>query len=68
MGQKVAFSVGKVTKATEEESAALSELLNRIDPINAALNKLNKLNKQQQQLAKFNSKGMQDGATFDVYS
>lgn len=65
MGQKVAFSVGKVTKATEEESAALSELLNRIDPINAALNKLNK---QQQQLAKFNSKGMQDGATFDVYS
>ncbi|HIG9583249.1 TPA: phage tail length tape measure family protein, partial [Escherichia coli] len=31
-GQKAAASAGKVTKATEEESAALSELLDRIDP------------------------------------
>ncbi|WP_052406310.1 phage tail tape measure protein [Citrobacter sedlakii] len=64
-GRKAAFSAGKVTKATEEESAALSELLDRIDPVNAALNKLDK---QQQQLAKFKSKGMLDDETFDVYS
>lgn len=64
-GQKAAASAGKVTKATEEESAALSELLDRIDPVNAALNKLDK---QQQQLAKFKSKGMLDDETFDVYS
>lgn len=64
-GQKAAASAGKVTKATEEESAALSELLDRIDPVNAALNKLDK---QQQQLAKFKSKGMLDDETFDIYS
>lgn len=64
-GQKAAASAGKVTKTTEEESAALSELLDRIDPVNAALNKLDK---QQQQLAKFKSKGMLDDETFDVYS
>lgn len=64
-GQKAAASAGKVTKATEEESAALSELLDRIDPVNAALNKLDK---QQQLLAKFKSKGMLDDETFDVYS
>ncbi|AVE59929.1 phage tail protein [Citrobacter koseri] len=64
-GQKAAASAGKVTKATEEESAALSELLDRIDPVNSALNKLDK---QQQQLAKFKSKGMLDDETFDVYS
>lgn len=64
-GQKAAASAGRVTKATEEESAALSELLDRIDPVNAALNKLDK---QQQQLAKFKSKGMLDDETFDVYS
>ena len=43
----------------------LSELLDRIDPVNAALNKLDK---QQQQLVKFKSKGMLDDETFDVYS
>lgn len=64
-GQKAAASAGKVTKATEEESAVLSELLDRIDPVNSALNKLDK---QQQQLAKFKSKGMLDDETFDVYS
>lgn len=64
-GQKAAASAGKVTKATEEESVALSELLDRIDPVNSALNKLDK---QQQQLAKFKSKGMLDDETFDVYS
>ncbi|MHA6636604.1 phage tail tape measure protein [Citrobacter farmeri] len=64
-GQKAAASAGKVTKATEEELAALSELLDRIDPVNAALNKLDK---QRQQLAKFKSKDMLDDETFDVYS
>lgn len=64
-GQKAAASAGKVTKATEEESAALSKLLDRIDPVNSALNKLDK---QQQQLAKFKSKGMLDDETFGVYS
>lgn len=64
-GQKAAASAGKVKKATEEESAALSELLDRIDPVNAALNKLDK---QRQQLAKFKSKDMLDDETFDVYS
>lgn len=64
-GQKAAASAGKVKKATEEESAALSELLDRIDPVNAALNKLDK---QRQQLAKFRSKDMLDDETFDVYS
>ncbi|HDN1306719.1 phage tail length tape measure family protein [Escherichia coli] len=64
-GQKAAASAGKLTKATEEESAVLSELLDRIDPVNAALNKLDK---QQQQLVKFKSKGMLDDETFDVYS
>ncbi|MBJ9325831.1 phage tail length tape measure family protein [Citrobacter amalonaticus] len=64
-GQKAAASAGKVTKATEEESAALSELLDRIDPVNAALNKLDK---QQQQLVKFKSKDMLDDETFADYS
>ncbi|HBW5193925.1 TPA: phage tail length tape measure family protein, partial [Klebsiella pneumoniae] len=44
---------------------SLSELLDRIDPVNAALNKLDK---QQQDLAKFKSKGMVDTDTFDLYS
>ncbi len=44
---------------------SLSELLDRIDPVNAALNKLDK---QQQDLAKFKSKGMVDADTFDLYS
>ncbi|CEJ67061.1 MULTISPECIES: phage tail tape measure protein [Citrobacter] len=64
-GMKAAASAGKVKKTTEEESAALSELLDRIDPVNAALNKLDK---QQQQLAKFKSKDMLDDEDFDVYS
>lgn len=64
-GETAANSAGKVTKATEEEKSALSELLDCIDPVNAALNKLDK---QQQQLAKFKSKGMLDDETFDVYS
>lgn len=64
-GQKAAASAGKVTKATAEESAALSDLLDRIDPVNAALNRLDK---QQQDLAKFKSKGMLDDETFVTYS
>lgn len=64
-GEKAANSAGKVTKATDEEKKALSELLDRIDPVNAALNKLDK---QQQELAKFKSKGMVDTETFDLYS
>lgn len=64
-GERAATSAGKVTKATDEEKQALSELLDRIDPVNAALNKLDK---QQQDLAKFKSKGMVDTDTFDLYS
>ncbi|MCU8744354.1 phage tail length tape measure family protein [Klebsiella quasipneumoniae] len=64
-GERAATSAGKVTKATNEEKQSLSELLDRIDPVNAALNKLDK---QQQDLAKFKSKGMVDTDTFDLYS
>ncbi|HID2696526.1 TPA: phage tail length tape measure family protein [Klebsiella pneumoniae] len=64
-GEGAATSAGKVTKATDEEKQSLSELLDRIDPVNAALNKLDK---QQQDLAKFKSKGMVDTDTFDLYS
>lgn len=63
-GERAATSAGKVTKATDEEKQSLSELLDRIDPVNAALNKLDK---QQQDLAKFKSKGMVDTDTFDLY-
>lgn len=64
-GERAATSAGKVKKATNEEKQSLSELLDRIDPVNAALNKLDK---QQQDLAKFKSKGMVDTDTFDLYS
>ncbi|MFV6997411.1 phage tail length tape measure family protein [Klebsiella pneumoniae] len=64
-GERAATSAGKVTKATDEEKQSLSELLDRIDPVNAALNKLDK---QQQDLVKFKSKGMVDTDTFDLYS
>ncbi|HBW2146604.1 TPA: phage tail protein [Klebsiella pneumoniae] len=64
-GERAASSAVKVTKATDEEKQSLSELLDRIDPVNAALNKLDK---QQQDLAKFKSKGMVDADTFDLYS
>ncbi|HCF8424227.1 TPA: phage tail length tape measure family protein [Klebsiella pneumoniae] len=64
-GERAATSAGKVTKATDDEKQSLSELLDRIDPVNAALNKLDK---QQQDLAKFKSKGMVDTDTFDLYS
>ncbi|HBY8809764.1 TPA: phage tail length tape measure family protein [Klebsiella pneumoniae] len=64
-GERAVTSAEKVTKATDEEKQSLSELLDRIDPVNAALNKLDK---QQQDLAKFKSKGMVDTDTFDLYS
>ncbi|MCB4374642.1 phage tail length tape measure family protein [Klebsiella aerogenes] len=64
-GDRASTSAGKVTKATDEEKQALSELLDRIDPVNAALNKLDK---QQQNLAKFKSKGLVDTDTFEFYS
>lgn len=64
-GERAATSAVKVTKATDEEKQSLSELLDRIDPVNAALNKLDK---QQQDLAKFKSEGMVDADTFDLYS
>ncbi|HIH9490311.1 TPA: phage tail length tape measure family protein [Klebsiella quasipneumoniae subsp. similipneumoniae] len=64
-GERAVTSAGKVTKATDKEKQSLSELLDRIDPVNAALNKLDK---QQQDLAKFKSKGMVDTDTFDLYS
>lgn len=64
-GQKAADSSGKVTKATEGESKALSDLLDKIDPVNAALNRLDE---QQRQLSKFQSKGFIDSDTFSEYS
>lgn len=64
-GVKAAASAGKVTKASKEESQALSQLLDRIDPVNAALNKLDE---QQKQLAKFKAKGFLDSDTFDLYA
>lgn len=64
-GQKAADCAGKVSKATDEESKALSSLLDKIDPVNAALNRLDD---QQRQLAKFKAKGFLDTETFDDYS
>lgn len=64
-GQKAADGAGKVSKATDEESKALSSLLDKIDPVNAALNRLDD---QQRQLAKFKAKGFLDTETFDDYS
>lgn len=64
-GQKAADGAGKVTKATQDESQALSQLLDRIDPVNAALNKLDQ---QQRQLAGFKAKGFLDTDTFDAYN
>ncbi|EMR0736722.1 phage tail tape measure protein [Citrobacter braakii] len=64
-GENAATGAKKLTKATDDEKSALSELLDQIDPLNAALNKLDK---QQQQLAKFKSKGMLDDETFANYS
>lgn len=64
-GAKAASSAGRFTKATQEEASALSALLDRIDPVNAALNKLDD---QQSELAKFKAKGMLDTDTFDTYS
>lgn len=64
-GEKAASSASKVTKATDQEKEALTQLLDRIDPVNAALNRLDK---QQQELSKFKAKGMIDTDTFDTYS
>lgn len=64
-GNNAADSGKRVTKATAEEKEALSQLLDRIDPVNAALNKLDK---QQQELARFKAKGFIDTETFDLYS
>ncbi|TXQ88652.1 phage tail protein [Escherichia coli] len=64
-GEQASNSANKVKKATKEEADALSDLLDRIDPVNAALNKLDK---QQQELSKFKAKGMIDTETFDTYS
>lgn len=64
-GQKAAASAGKVTKATQEEKSALQDLLDRIDPVNAALNKLDK---QQQELSRAKSKGLLDADSFEEYA
>lgn len=64
-GQKAAASSGKVTKATDEEAKSLSALLDKIDPVNAALNRLDD---QQRQLSKFQAKGFIDTETFADYS
>lgn len=64
-GQQVVIGAGKVKKATDDESKALSDLLDRIDPVNAALNRLDE---QQQQLSNYRSKGFLDTETFDSYA
>lgn len=64
-GQKAADTAGKTAKATEQEAKSLSDLLDRIDPVNAALNRLDD---QQRQLAKFQAKGFIDTDTFSEYS
>ncbi|NKE95222.1 phage tail tape measure protein [Pantoea agglomerans] len=64
-GQKAADGSAKVTKATSDESKSLSDLLDKIDPVNAALNRLDE---QQRQLAKFQAKGFLDAETFEDYS
>lgn len=64
-GEQASNSANKVKKATKEEADALSDLLDRIDPVNAALNKLDK---QQRELSKFKAKDMIDDETFDAYS
>ncbi|PIJ42842.1 phage tail length tape measure family protein [Tatumella sp. OPLPL6] len=64
-GQKAADGAGKVTKATEDEAQALSNLLDRIDPVNAALNKLDA---QQKNLSSFKAKGFLDTETFEHYN
>ncbi len=64
-GQRAADSAGKTAKATEQEAKSLSDLLDRIDPVNAALNRLDD---QQRQLAKFQAKGFIDSDTFSDYS
>lgn len=64
-GQRAADTAGKTAKATDQEAKSLSDLLDRIDPVNAALNRLDD---QQRQLAKFQSKGFIDTDTFSEYS
>lgn len=64
-GQNASEGARKVSKATNDESKALSDLLDRIDPVNAALNRLDD---QQHQLAKFQAKGFIDTDTFSEYS
>lgn len=64
-GNQASNSASKVKKATKEEADALSDLLDKIDPVNAALNKLDK---QQRELSKFKAKDMIDDETFDAYS
>ncbi|WP_432372259.1 phage tail tape measure protein [Pantoea allii] len=64
-GQRAADGAGKVSKATSDESKALSDLLDKIDPVNAALNRLDD---QQRQLSKYQAKGFIDTETFADYS
>lgn len=64
-GQKAADTAGKTAKATDQEAKSLADLLDRIDPVNAALNRLDD---QQRQLAKFQAKGFIDSDTFSDYS
>jgi len=64
-GDQASNSANKVKKATKEEADALSDLLDRIDPVNAALNKLDK---QQQELSRAKSKGLLDADSFEDYA
>lgn len=68
-GPKLADSATKstqaATKATNDEAKALGALLDKINPINAALNRLDD---QQQALSQFKSKGMLDEEAFTEYN
>jgi len=68
-GPKLADSATKstqaATKATNDEAKALGALLDKINPINAALSRLDD---QQQALSQFKSKGMLDEEAFTEYN
>lgn len=61
----VTKSTQAATKATNDEAKALGALLDKINPINAALNRLDD---QQDALSKFKRKGMLDEEVFTEYS
>ncbi|POT55149.1 phage tail protein [Citrobacter amalonaticus] len=64
-GMKAAASVGKVTKATEEEKEAMSKLRTAIDPVGAAINTVGR---RFTELKKYFDKGLIDEEEFKFLS